>query len=365
MRKKHFISILLLALLFQNCNNAPRSVKMAFYHWKTTINPDDFKKIDTSKVYIKLFDVDWDDARGGAKPLAVVSNLKLLPKNLVFVPTIFLTNKVFSKFSVQSETTKEQIVQLAQHIYQKIKELTVEVRNPDSIGKGYHFVEVQFDCDWTATTRDPYFFFLKQMKNLFSETQISATIRLHQIKFMDKTGVPPVDRGMLMAYNMGNLDDIKTENSILNLETLKSYSKNFDKYPLELDVALPIFSWGIVFRDGQAVKIINNLSKKELLQTPSRENRDFVPQQYATYFQQNSDNRFVLLKNQYLKGLYLYENDEIRIEDTPLSNLRSAATFLAQNIKNKQLTVAFYHLDSVTLQQYRYEDLENITQQFK
>lgn len=345
MRKKHLFFILLLALLFQNCNNAPRSVKMAFYHWKTTINPDDFKKIDTSKVYIKLFDVDWDDARVGAKPLAEVSNLKLLPKNLVFVPTVFLTNKVFSKFLVQSETTKEQIVQLAQHIYQKIKDDT----------EGYHFLEVQFDCDWTATTRDPYFFFLKQMKNLFSETQISATIRLHQIKFMDKTGVPPVDRGMLMAYNMGDLDDIKTENSILNLETLKSYSKNFDKYPLELDVALPIFSWGIVFRDGQAVKIINNLSKKELLATP----------QYATYFHQNSDNRFVLLKNQYLKGLYLYENDEIRIEDTPLSNLRSAATFLAQNIKNKQLTVAFYHLDSVTLQQYRYEDLENITQQFK
>lgn len=346
MRKKHFISILLLALLFQNCNNAPRSVKMAFYHWKTTINPDDFKKIDTSKVYIKLFDVDWDDARGGAKPLAVVSNLKLLPKNLVFVPTIFLTNKVFSKFSAQPERANQQINELALNIFQKITKYTEG---------GNAFSEVQFDCDWTATTRDAYFYFLKQMKNLFLDKKISATIRLHQIKFMDKTGVPPVDRGMLMAYNMGNLDDIKTENSILNIETLKSYSKNFDKYPLELDVALPIFSWGIVFRDGQAVKIINNLSKKELLATP----------QYATYFHQNSDNRFVLLKNQYLKGLYLYENDEIRIEDTPLSNLRSAATFLAQNIKNKQLTVAFYHLDSVTLQQYRYEDLENITQQFK
>jgi hypothetical protein len=356
MKKKHFISIFFLVLLFQNCNNAPRSVKMAFYHWKTTINPDDFKKIDTSKVYIKLFDVDWDDARAGAKLLAEVSNLKLLPKTLEFVPTIFLTNKVFSKFSVQPELAKEQINELAFNIFQKITKYTEG---------GNGFSEVQFDCDWTATTRDSYFYFLKQIKNLFLDKKISATIRLHQIKFMDKTGVPPVDRGMLMAYNMGDLDDIKTENSILNIEILKSYSKNFDKYPLELDVALPIFSWGIVFRDGQAVKIINNLSKKELLNTPFRENWDFVPQQYATYFQQNSDNRFVLLKNQYLKGLYLYENDEIRIEDTPLSNLRSAATLLAQNIKNKQLTVAFYHLDSVTLQQYRYEDLENITQQFR
>jgi hypothetical protein len=355
MIKKQILSIFFLVLLFQNCNNAPRTVKMAFYHWKTTINTADFKKIDTSKVYIKLFDVDWDDARAGAKPLAEVLNWELLPKNLLFVPTIFLTNKVFSKYSVQSERTNEQINELALNIYQKTKQFT----------EGAFFSEVQFDCDWTATTRDSYFYFLKQMKNLFSDKKISATIRLHQIKFMDKTGVPPVDRGMLMAYNMGDLDDIKTENSILNIETLKSYSKNFDKYPLELDVALPIFSWGIVFRDGQAVKIINNLSKNELLGDPSRENRDFVPQQNETYFQQKSDNRFVLLKNQYLKGLYLYENDEIRIEDTPLSNLRSAATFLSEHIKNKQLTVAFYHLDSVTLQQYRYEDLENITQQFR
>ena len=172
---------------------------------------------------------------------------------------------------------------------------------------------------------------------------------------MEKTGVPPVDRGMLMAYNMGNLDDMKTDNSILSIETLKSYLKNFDKYPLELDVALPIFSWGIVFRDGEAVKILNNLSKNEVLQTP----------QYKSLFEQNTDNRFVLLKNQYLKGFYLYENDEIRIEESPLSNLRLAATFLAKNIKNQQLTVAFYHLDSATLQQYRYEDLENITQQFR
>jgi hypothetical protein len=338
MRKKHILSILLFVLLFQNCQNTPRNVKMAFYHWKTTVNLNDFKKIDTSKVYIKLFDVDWNDASASPKPLAEVFNFSSLPKSLVFVPTIFLTNKIFARFSEHPETANVQIEQLANNIFQKIR---------------------------TATTRDNYFFFLKHAKTLFPNVKISATIRLHQIKFMEKTGVPPVERGMLMAYNMGNLDDIKTDNSILNLETLKSYLKNFDKYPLELDVALPIFSWGIVFRDGQAVKIINNLSNNDLIDTPSRKNRDFVPQQYKSCFQQISDNRFVLLKNQYLNGLYLYENDEIRLEDTPLSILRSAATILAPHIKNKKLTVAFYHLDSATLQHYKYEDLEKITQQFQ
>ena len=128
MRKKPFfpinagytISILFLFLLFQNCNNAPRQVKMAFYHWKTTINVADFKKIDTDKVYIKLFDVDWDDAKAEPKPLAELSNWTLLPKTATFVPTIFLTNKVFSKFSTQPETANEQINKLASHIFEKI-----------------------------------------------------------------------------------------------------------------------------------------------------------------------------------------------------------------------------------------------------
>jgi hypothetical protein len=342
MRKKHFNAILCLVLLFQNCQKTPRSVKMAFYHWKTTLNAADFTKLDTSKVYIKLFDVDWNDVSASPKPLAELTNFKKLPKSVVFVPTIFLTNKVFAKISEHPETANEQIYKLAHHIFEKVSKNT----------EGAYFSEIQLDCDWTATTRESYFSLLKNIKKVFPNTKLSATIRLHQIKFMDKTGVPPVERGLLMAYNMGNLDDVKTENSILNIETLKSYLKNFDTYPLDLDVALPIFNWGIVFRDGQAVKIINNLSKEDLQQTPQ-------------YFQQNSDNRFILLKNQYLKGLYLYENDEIRLEAPPLSILRSAATFLAQNIKNKELTVAFYHLDSATLLNYKYEDLEKITQQFK
>lgn len=312
---------------------------MAFYHWKTMVDTSDFKNIKNEKIYVRLFDVDWDEETKSPKPIAELPSIVPFKNAKKTIPVVFLSNKTFSLI------LENQIDALALHVFDKIKKNT----------EGGTFDEIQFDCDWTATTRDRYFYFLKKVKLLFLDKKISATIRLHQVKFMDKTGVPPVDRGMLMAYNMGDLDDIKTDNSILNIETLKSYLKNFDRYPLELDVALPIFSWGIVFRDGQAVKIINNLSKKELLNTPL----------YDSLFQQNTDNHFVLLKNQYLKGLYLYENDDIRIEEVPLSNLKLAASFLSQHIKNQQLTVAFYHLDSATLQQYRYEDLENISQMFR
>ncbi len=312
---------------------------MAFYHWKTTVDTSILKNIKNEKIYLRLFDVDWEDEMKSPKPLAEIQNMESFKRIKKIIPVVFITNKTFSQIP------ESQIDMLVLHIFDKIKKNT----------ERWAFTEIQFDCDWTATTRDRYFYFLKKVRILFLDKKISTTIRLHQVKFMDKTGVPPVDRGMLMAYNMSDLDDIKTDNSILNIETLKSYLTNFDHYPLELDVALPIFSWGIVFRDGQAVKIINNLSTKELLETPK----------YDSLFQQKVDNHFVLLKNQYLKGLYLYENDDIRIEEVPLSNLQLAAQLLSQHIKNQQLTVAFYHLDPATLQQYRYEDLENIAHIFR
>ncbi len=329
------------AMLFlgQNCQTKPREVSMAFYHWKTTVDTSDFKNIKNEKIYARLFDVDWDEAAKMPKPLAELQGIAQFKNLKKIIPVVFITNKTFIQI------IENQIDILVLHIFDKIKKNT----------EGVDFDEIQFDCDWTATTRERYFYFLKKAKILFLDKKISATIRLHQVKFMDKTGIPPVDRGMLMAYNMGDLDDVKTDNSILNIETLKSYLKNFDSYPLELDVALPIFSWGIVFRDGEAAKIINNLPKKEVLHTP----------QYDALFQQKGDNHFVLLKNQYFKGLYLYENDDIRIEEAPLSHLKSAAYFLSQNIKNQQLTVAFYHLDSAALQQYHYEDLENIVHIFR
>ncbi|MBL7814010.1 MAG: hypothetical protein JNL70_03310 [Saprospiraceae bacterium] len=312
---------------------------MAFYHWKSLVNPVDLQQAKTDKLYVRLFDVDWNETTQFPEPLADVQRFSAFSKFKQVTPVVFLTNKTFEKLS------ESQLDRFVQQLFQKICRDT----------EGCYSEEIQFDCDWTETTRDRYFAFLQRIKGVFFEKKISATIRLHQIKFMEKTGVPPVDRGMLMAYNMGDLDNLKTENSILSVETLKQYVQKLGQYPVKLDVALPLFSWGVVFRDGAATKLLNNLSQNDILQTP----------QYDSCFQKIADNRFVLLKNQYLKGLYLYKNDEIRIEDAPLSILTETAQILSQNINNQELTVAFYHLDSATLQKYRYEDLEKIVQSFK
>ena len=70
---------------------------------------------------------------------------------------------------------------------------------------------------------------------------LSATIRLHQLKFIGESGIPPVDKGLLMCYNMGDLHRLRISNSILETAELKKYIKQLSVYPLKLDVAfLPV-----------------------------------------------------------------------------------------------------------------------------
>ena len=99
---------------------------------------------------------------------------------------------------------------------------------------------IQFDCDWTEETKDNYFGFLRQYR-LLSGNVISAAIRLHQLKYSDSTGIPPVDYGVLLYYNTGN-DDEGEDRSIYERSMTHRYTPSLRSYPLTLDIALPIFS---------------------------------------------------------------------------------------------------------------------------
>jgi hypothetical protein len=352
-----FIGVVLFVLiLFSNCQKKERQVITAFYHWKTNAGVSDFEKksldsLESKTIYKRVFDVDWNDAARFPEPISVAQSFKFLGQKII--PTVFITNKTFIKLA------DNQLDTFVSVFFDKINKNTIEARNPEEGGKGQPlFDEIQVDCDWTQTTRDTYFLFLKKLKKL-SQKKLSVTIRLHQIKDKNVMGVPPVDKGMLMVYNMGNLDDLKTENSILNINTLKSYVSNLKSYNLKLDIALPIFSWGVVVRDGEVVKLINGLTEDDFF--PSCEPKDFVP----LPIKKLGAGRFEILENMYFKGFYLYKNDDIRLENTPLSILTETTGILTQNLDNQPLTIAFYHLDSVLLKRYTCGTLDGLVRKFK
>lgn len=342
--KQWAVGSALLALTL--CCQQKKHVQPAFYHWQTEFNLTNVEEnyldsLGVKKMYVKFFDVDWNENQAIPVPLAEVEIGKLedwKAGNLEIIPCIFITNRTFQNIS------EDKIEWLSKRIQEKLFAL-----KPDNL----IFKGIQFDCDWTPSTRDRFFKFLEIFKKLIENqgVKLSATIRLHQFRNFEKTGIPPVDRGMLMFYNTGDVENWDEENSILNLQAAETYLAPNTQYPMPLDLALPIFHWGVLFRDGKMIRLINNLETSKLQDT--------------LRFHKIDNNRFEVLKSTYLDGYYLYENDRIRTETIDTTLLTKAADLLTNRIKNRNLTLAFYHLDTSTIKHFPHEFLEKITHTFQ
>lgn len=326
------------------CKHSPRQVQPAFYHWQTDMDLtrseiDYLAALQVQKIYAKFFDVDWDANRQEAIPLASINIQAANLPPFQVIPTIFITNRTMLNIK------EKDIPILAEKITTKIRTLYQTLQDQT-------LTEIQLDCDWTPKTRDKYFTLIKNINQIVQNKNIelSATIRLHQVKFFEKTGVPPVQKGMLMFYNMGNVSDINIQNSILDMNIAKDYFVNFDHYPLTLDLALPIFAWGVLIRDDKMIKLINNLRDEQLA---DRER-----------FIKTEKNLFQVIKSTYLDGYYLYEGDKVRLEQVSLEDLTEAAKDLEKLMSNPDLTISFYHLDTSVIKHYPYESLEKICQEF-
>ena len=328
-------------LLLFSCMEPSVKVQPSFYHWQTNLDlsvteQQYLKQLGVEKVYAKFFDVDWDFVQKEALPLAQIQINSNRIEQLEIVPTIFITNRTLLNISSAAVDT------LASRIYQRILSLSQQIPNTA-------VREIQIDCDWTQRTKTAYFNLLKQLKTQLPATcQLSATIRLHQVKFPKRTGIPPVDRGMLMFYNMGDLENWESDNSILNVPIGKQYLDGAKAYPLTLDVALPIFSWGVLYRNGRMIKLINNLEEAALKDT--------------SRFQNLETQRYEVIKSTYLDGYYLYKKDLIRLEQVSYPMLKESAVLLKNMLKKNDISLSFYHLDTATIKNFPYEQLESIYQ---
>lgn len=333
---RRYLYFLFFLLLFA-CNKPEIEVHSAFYHWQTSCNIGSSEKayldsIQVQKLYFKFFDVDWEEI---AQPAASIQ-WQCDVSAYEIVPTVFITNRTLLNIEQGG------LADLAEKVAIKIKNLT----------PAQGFRELQLDCDWSEATEEKYFQLLRLLRTHFKDKTLSATIRLHQIKFFERTGVPPVDRGMLMCYNVGKIEEWSSENSILDTLIVSNYLQNFDVYPLELDIALPIFHWGLLFRDGSLSRILNNLDATAL--------------QDSTRFRLIAPNRFEVIKSTFLNGHFLYERDKIRLETVDRTSLQKTAQSLAQHLQNKRsFHLSFYHLDSLLLEQRPIEDLQKLVISFE
>ncbi len=163
--------------------------------------------------------------------------------NYNIIPVVFIKKRVFERIR------EDNIESLAKSIYSLVSTVNHSIKKVPN--------RIQFDCDWTEKTRDKYFLFLRLYRSL-SQSGISCTVRLHQVKYPGIAGIPPVDYAVLMFYNMGEIN-AGTGNSVYDKEIAKKYSPSIKSYPLELDLALPIFSWGLQLRAGRVIQLLNKM----------------------------------------------------------------------------------------------------------
>ena len=322
---KFFVVPFLLSTLFLNsCQHKSKTI--SFYYWKTNfhLNPEEVEAIKYNQVntiYTRYFDIDFTPGDAGPKPISPIQfDTSTLFSQII--PVIYIKNRVFEKLDSAG------IILLCQNISKLTNEINQSIRQNPS--------EIQFDCDWTEYTKDKYFLFLLRYKAI-SRLKLSATIRLHQVKYPAVTGIPPVDHGVLMYYNMGEIN-AGENSSIYEKSIAEKYNAYIKNYPLRLDAALPIFSWSLLVSEGKVMKLLNKMN--------------FMDFENDSNFTTLKKGWFSVRRSCFHDGYYFKENDQVKIEQVPEKDLIDIIEQLNRHASKPIQRLIFYDLDKANLQLY-------------
>ncbi len=332
--KKILIFRFLIIVMISSCTNDNTFNKnISFYHWKSKaeFNKSYQKAINitqTNKIYLHYFDIDtlyepsWNN--DGVFPTYVLKSVTKDYQKFEIVPVIYITNKVF-------KTKDLDIKDLSNRIKKLINQISETQFNKE-------IKQVQIDCDWTESTRGAYFELLKQLQNDF---EINVTIRLHQIKYKKKTGVPPVKKGTLMLYNVGDLKN-RQQNSILESSIVKQYINSETDYPLSLNIGLPLFSQTVITNNDNEIKIIKNTERNTL------ENDE--------HFKIIDNLNLKVVKDTLYKGFFLAEGYNLKFEDIDETVIYESYKIVKESNLNIN-EIIFFHLDEKSLSNINIKEL--------
>lgn len=283
----------LLLVLLGACSYEDTPPEQALYCWKTQVQFSDeeadfVKNNRIERLYIRYCDVGLRD--NAPIPIAPVDIDTLSVQGKTVIPVVYLKNEIFNSELIEGNSTY--ISTLAHKLGDYIEQINRHYRLRVS--------EVQFDCDWSLSTKQAYFSMLEAFKKEFPY-QLSATIRLHQVKYREETGVPPVDYGVLMYYNMGRISATGA-NSIYDRSTALRYLGKLREYSLPLDIALPMFAWGVHSADGQVLNLVGGLTHAEA-------------QAISTLVRIDASDIYKVTEQTYYKGRVWQVGDLIKIEE--------------------------------------------------
>ena len=206
--------LVILVFVLCCCTSQDQPV-ISFYYWKTVfklsnLEKETLKDNNVTKLYIRYFDIDLD---ANKKPFPVSPiHFNEVPSSFTVVPVIYIKNKVMLEKTIDIE-----------ELATKTNDFIIQINQKNKL----NCTEIQIDCDWSLESQSNYLEFVKAFKKI-SKKKLSATIRLHQVKYFKKTKIPEVDSGVLMYYNMGTIA-ADASNSIYDQEIALRYLSSLKK----------------------------------------------------------------------------------------------------------------------------------------
>jgi hypothetical protein len=304
------------------------------YYWRTTLNFDSaeinfLKAHKIGKIYLRYFDVALND-KGNPVPVGTIKFSDTIPAGIKVIPVVYIEPNCISNPN-----------DMATKIVKRVKAM--------SEANGINTDELQIDCDWTISSQKNYFAMLTAMRRLFTNSslrRLSATIRLHQLSM----AVPPVDYGVLMCYNTGNLKNEKCENSILSPNVVKTFLKPLHSYKLPLCAAYPAFSWHLLFHNGEFQAILRGVDMSN-----------------HSLYKMISPGKFLVISSHSIPspdpdsfGLMLNAGEEIKVDEVSASLILNVKAMLEEARPSIGGQVIIYNLNSNDLAKYKSYEISKI-----
>jgi hypothetical protein len=324
-----------------SCTRTPPP-RRAFHYWRTTLSLSAVERraladLGIERLYLRLFDVDWGP--GGPCLLgALTGDGGALPPAVEVVPVVFIRAQVLRHLAGPAAAT------LAGQLWRAVEAELARI--------GRRAAELQIDCDWAASDQAAFFALLRAL-HARSGVPLSATIRLHQVKYRERTGVPPVARGLLMFYNMGAIDADPAAHAIFDATRAAAYLGRIGDYPLPLDVALPIWSWVVHVRGDQVAGLLQDTDPAELPGLP--------------WLHARGEGRFEVMASSFLHGVLLRQGDYLDVEETTPADLEQAAALVAPRLAapRDRRTVSLFHLSENNLARHETVALARLFARFR
>ena len=342
---KKTVFSLMLALALGGCHepkgsdggacDTPPTARRAIYHWRTTFAPNAYERTflrrhGVGRLYVHMFDVT-EDYDGKSEEYVVqpeaTTRFDASVDSLDVVPVAFITLEALQRMGGDVE-------RYAELITRRLQAMT-------RYNFGCEAREVQFDCDWTFSTRGIFDRLCANARKILhaDSATLSITVRLHQLH----EPAPSADRGVLMLYNTGAIRCFDTHNSILSLGDVRPYLRRRVRYDLPLAVALPVFGWGVCFSDGN----FQRLTRRD----------DYADR---TLFARESENTYRVLRTEWGDDEYYFEDEIVRLERPTARDVLAAKRLVEKNVSPLSGEIILYHLDEKQLSHYEENDIEEI-----